>query len=342
MRAGTSQRGFSLIEVMVGIVIGMIAVLVIYQVFAAAEGIKRNTTSVGDAQQNGLLSSFMLNIELANANNGMAFAMKELGTCPATANPATTFRPIPVLISDGGADDVPDAMVISYSAAQRLVAPAPFLASAAAGADYAVQSPLGFKTDDLILAISLAGDCAISRVTGVTAPDVNGMVTVSHTGAGVGFSTDSVLLDLGPKKSNQRMAYDVASGVLRSTQLWDAAGAANPDPPSPIASNIVNLKVVYGIDNGAGGVTWTAATGQWSDANVLAANISQLSKIRAVRIGIVVRGEQWDKNAGNYTWTLFDGAVQRTGTINAAGGNYRYRVYETTIPLRNPIWNPVS
>ena len=48
------QHGFSLIEIMVGVVIGMIAVLVIYQVFAAAEGIKRNTTSAGDAQQNGL------------------------------------------------------------------------------------------------------------------------------------------------------------------------------------------------------------------------------------------------------------------------------------------------
>ena len=61
------HRGFSLIEIMVGVVIGLIAVLVIYQIFAAAEGIKRNTTSVGDAQQNGLLSSFMLGIELANA-----------------------------------------------------------------------------------------------------------------------------------------------------------------------------------------------------------------------------------------------------------------------------------
>jgi type IV pilus assembly protein PilW len=64
----TRQHGFSLIEIMVGVVIGLIAVLVIYQVFAAAEGIKRNTTSAGDAQQNGLLSSFMLTVELMNAS----------------------------------------------------------------------------------------------------------------------------------------------------------------------------------------------------------------------------------------------------------------------------------
>ena len=102
------------------------------------------------------------------------------------------------------------------------------------------------------------------------------------------------------------------------------------------------MKLVYGIDNGAGGVTWTPATGAWSPASVHAATTSTLSKIRAIRIGIVVRGEQWDKTLGNYTWTLFEAPVLLTGTIPAAGGNYRYRVYETTIPLRNPIWNPVS
>jgi len=71
-RQRRTERGFSLIELMVGVVIGLIAVLVIYEVFAAAEGIKRNTTSVGDAQQNGLMSSFMLGIELANAGNGVS------------------------------------------------------------------------------------------------------------------------------------------------------------------------------------------------------------------------------------------------------------------------------
>ena len=37
------QTGFSIIEIMVGVVIGMIAVLVIYQVFATSEGIETQT-----------------------------------------------------------------------------------------------------------------------------------------------------------------------------------------------------------------------------------------------------------------------------------------------------------
>src|SRR5207244_450752 len=42
-------RGFSLIEIMVGVVIGLIAVLVIYQVYTVAEGFKRNTTLANSA-----------------------------------------------------------------------------------------------------------------------------------------------------------------------------------------------------------------------------------------------------------------------------------------------------
>jgi len=339
-----AQRGFSLIEIMVGIVIGMIAVLVIYQVFAAAEGIKRNTTSVGDAQQNGLLSSFMLHIELANASNGVADAMAQLGNCTAGTSAANSLRPIPILITDGGADS--DTFVVNYSVAQRRVTPAPVVIQD--GASYTVQhSPMGFTNDDLIIAIpSSSGDCKASRVTAAPVPvvcpvpaDQSGCVKISPVDATV---PAAYLLNMGPKSRGQRVAYDVSSGVLRSTALWDLDGKPIPQPTDPIASNIVTMKLVYGIDNGAGGITWTPATGQWSAESVLAANNSTLGKIRAVRIGIVVRGEQWDKTLGDQSWHLFEAPVLLNGTVAAANGNYRMRMYETIIPLRNSLFNPVS
>jgi type IV pilus assembly protein PilW len=143
------HQGFSLIEIMVGVVIGLIAVLIIYQVFAAAAGIKRDTTSVGDAQPNGLLSSFMLGIELANAGNGVASAALDLKSCPGDASvlPATAFastwRPLPLVIVAGGA--LPDSFMVNYSLSNAAIAPAPFATSTAAtGDDYSVQSPTGF------------------------------------------------------------------------------------------------------------------------------------------------------------------------------------------------------
>ncbi|HEY1437217.1 MAG TPA: PilW family protein [Casimicrobiaceae bacterium] len=348
----TRQHGFSLIEIMVGIVIGMIAVLVIYQVFAAAEGIKRNTTSAGDAQQNGLLASFMLGVELSNASNGVAMAWQKLQSCPTTVSAATTLRPIPILITDGGGPTVADKFVVNYSISNIAIAPAPFKAASGSNAPYVVHAPIGFRVGDIVVAISPGapgtGTCAISSVTAVSAPSAGppdesaGQVTIAHTNAPVAFTDDAFLLNMGAPSNVQRVLYDVdANGVLHSTSLWDAVGAPVSQPPNPLASNIVNMKLLYGIDNNGDGVldTWVAPTGAWSDASVLAADAPTLRKIKAVRLGIIVRGEQWDRDAPDVTARLFDDAIPFSQTFVASGGNYRYRWYETIIPLRNPVWN---
>ena len=56
-------------EMMVVALIGLIAILVFFQVMAVAEGLKRNTTAAGDAQTTGLLSTFVLAQELGNAGS---------------------------------------------------------------------------------------------------------------------------------------------------------------------------------------------------------------------------------------------------------------------------------
>ena len=356
------MRGFSLIETMVGIVIGMIAVLVIYQVYSAAEGIKRNTTSVGDAQQNGLLSSFMLNIELANASNGVADSMTWLSYCNANPTPATTLSPIPLIIKSSGADATPDSFVVNYSLAQRRVTPAAVVGND--GTSYTVQSPIGFSKDDLIIAIpsSSGGNCVASRVSAkpaaaaCPAADQIGCVNVSPVGA-VAVNA-AYLLNMGPSKGGvqQRVLYDVdnVANVLRSNVLWSSDGVPVADAPNPIASNVVNMKLQYGIDTNSDGVldTWVSAdTAPWRSEDLLAGSgsalVAQLKTLKAVRIGIVVRGEQWDKDAPDVSWSLFPACVSTTGacagvysgTFPKAAGNYRYRTYETVIPLRNQIWN---
>ena len=48
-----AQRGAGIIEVMVGILIGMIVVLVIYNTLIVTEAFKRNTIGISDAQITG-------------------------------------------------------------------------------------------------------------------------------------------------------------------------------------------------------------------------------------------------------------------------------------------------
>jgi type IV pilus assembly protein PilW len=348
-RYSRRQHGFSLIEIMVGIVIGLIAVLVIYQIFAAAEGIKRNTTSVGDAQQNGLLSSFMLSIELANASNGVASALQQFGTCAPTADIATTFSPIPILITDGGATG-PDQFVVNYSQANVAVAPAPFYLPAAADAPYAVVAPLGFNTGDIVVAISETGVCEAHKITGVAGPDLNGVVTLTHTTPSQPVGAGAFLVNMGPSGTTQRTLYDVdvssGVGVLRSSILWDANGNKQAVPiPVPLASNIVTMKLQYYVlDPATNTFSWVSATPPWDAPTLLGLappnNVTTLQRIRAVRIGVVVQGEQYDKDLAAQvpapTWSLFGGGGTLTGALTPG---FRYRTYETIVPLRNPVWN---
>jgi type IV pilus assembly protein PilW len=392
------DAGFGLVEIMVGLVIGLIGVLVIYQVYNVAEGFKRNTTAAGEAQMTGLFSTFVLGMELANGGAAMATSAPDLASCVDTGNIATSFRPLPVLINDGGAAGTPDSFVVTYSVATTLATPSMFNFDATAEDPYHVQSPQGFHVGDLIVAIASPGavgsDCPSSVITAISVPDLRvpqplinetptnvSDVTITHTATGLGTQLRgdgrpglSTLFNMGPCSKVQKVRYDVSNGTLRATPLLNTSGAncgkaANPLVPNPLASNIVNMKVEYGIDSDLDPLglldTWVqaGAGGGWDPATLLPAPISQINQIKAIRIGIIVQSEQFDKElagytggdyvSGAYNWVLFDCANANkalcpgrlTGSIPASvspPGNWRFRKYETVIPLRNEIWNRQS
>lgn len=352
------QQGVSLIEIMVAVVIGLLAVLVIYQVFTVSEGMKRNTTGASDAQQTGLFSIFTLGIEIANAGNSISLAAAELSTCPNTGDPATTLRPIPILIIPGADDNTPDSFIVNYSTSRTLTIPVNFLDKSPANNQFVVQSPNGFAVGNRVIAVQqTTGKCVMSTISNrapmlppAETPLAGGRITVTTTTpAAADFMaiTDvdpSRLIDMGPAGSPQRMLYDVQKEVLRSTDLLTAGAVA-----SPLASNVVNMKVQYGIDTSATPDnildTWVPATdAAWTTDAVMAGNLAKFTQIKAIRIGLIVRSEQYDRDVTDKTpWTLFDCPAhdatcpgRLTGTLPA---NWRYRTYETVIPLRNQLWN---
>ncbi len=374
-----AQRGFSIIEIMVGVVIGLLAVLVTYQIFNVSEGFKRNTTAVADAQQNGLLSSFLMSLQLSNANNGIAVSGQDLDSCPSDGTAPdtqikTTLRPIPVMITDGGSDMTPDKFVVNYGSTSRLIIPANFksLPSIPIDGNFIVQSPTGFTKGDQVVIIepgtSGAGRCAMTTVTAVydgletTAIDnsagataaistANGYVSLHHTAnlPSISYNADAVVLNVGP--TPQRIQYDIDSEALRSKDLIQDTA------PQPIASNVVNMKAQYGIDTDNDGLAdkWVKAVdgsdGDFSPAGVLAMSYADLSRIKAIRLAVVVRSDQFDRSLGDWSpspkvFADCDGLTACPTALamtwpkqTGPDGNYRFRVYETVIPLRNAIWN---
>ncbi len=75
-----TSRGFTLVELMVGVLIGLIGTVVIFQVFAVSESQKRTTTGGSDAQQNGVFGLFQIERDMRMAGYGLNY-MALLG-CP--------------------------------------------------------------------------------------------------------------------------------------------------------------------------------------------------------------------------------------------------------------------
>src|SRR5476651_1026693 len=63
--------GFTLIEVMIALLIGMIGLVVMMQTFAVSEGFKRTATSGTDSQINGGVALYMLQREMRLSGAGM-------------------------------------------------------------------------------------------------------------------------------------------------------------------------------------------------------------------------------------------------------------------------------
>ena len=341
-----AETGLTLVDVLTGITVGLIAIVLAHQAFAAIGELRRSASARADAEQTGSIAASILATAAGSAGAGIGAAARWLDACPPTSDLAATQRPIPAVVIDGGGIDRPDGLVVRQAQQSRLAAPAAFAAAAPAGANFRVQSPDGFATGDRIVAISRSGICATAEVTGVS-PVAAGIIEIAHAPVGVDFPITSLLLNLGPASRASTVRFDVAAGALRSTDV------VNGDAPVPLVSNIVNLKLQYGVDRDDDGVLddWIGATvAEGLDAaSLLVAPRAALDRIVALRIGVIARSEAFDPRAtGAFHWVLFDcelpdrtacpGRLEGTIAGSAAGG-FRYAGQEIVVPLRNTLWN---
>jgi type IV pilus assembly protein PilW len=339
------QRGVTLVDVMAGLVVALLAMSVVYQSLVVVQTMRRNVAAAGDLQATGSLALSTLAIAVGNAGAGLASATRWLDTCPATADFATTFRPVHVLISDGGAADRPDTLFVRQSLARSSGVALPFTTDAPVGSTFRIGGIDGIATGDRVLAISRSGTCVSSSVTNVTNAGP-GVLDVAHTPVDVALPVTSLLLNLGLATRASAARFDLVSGTLRSTDM------SNGDAPNPLLSNLVNVKFQYGIDSDGDGTldTWVSARpGPWEAATLLGAPRSTLERIKAVRIGLIARTDQPERErTAAFDWVLFDCELddksacpgRLAGTIpSPARGGYRYRTFETIVPLRNVVWN---
>lgn len=339
------NRGGTLVDVLVGTAIAIIAVVAIQRTFVTTLAIQRSAVAAAEAEQSALLATFAIGESAMSAGAGIASASADLDTCPASADAAVSLRPIGILVVDSGSADRPDTLIVKRSMQARMPAPAAVSGPAAPGAPIRIRSPDGIAAGDRIITIGRDGTCA-QAVVASAASDVDGVTELVHDATGWTMPANGVVVDLGPAGLASILRLDVGGGSLRSTDL------SNADAPSPLVANVVNMKFQYGVDRDGNGTLdeWVAAdrASALDASSVLAAPATVLARIVALRIGVVARSEAFDPRAPSYHWVLFDCAPalpsgcpgRIEGVIPATGeGGYRYATREFAIALYNTLWN---
>jgi type IV pilus assembly protein PilW len=370
------NEGFSIVEIMVGLAIGVVSMLIVMQVFATFEGQKRTTTSGTDAQTNGGLALYTLERDLRMAGYGLNVSVGcTLQTAQAMPAPFSNALLLPVRIDNGGGtlpdtitlftSDKPDWSVpVGYK--PRPVASPPQFAP---GIQIGVTSPVGIAQNDMMLAYDAGTTCTLFQVSSVdtTTDPANPFLTNdsgSWNGAIAGtptFTSTSQMMDLGDFVGHS-YSLDASGNLLLNSYCatndnsYSICPATDNSASSQIlASDIVNLQAQYGFDSRAGAQT-TVVVDTWSDTMMDAngdgttGDIGDIRRMYAIRLAIVARSglkEKPDPVSGNCTTTTvnptwaggtLDISKNPDGSTNPDWQCYRYKTFETVVPLRNIIW----
>lgn len=344
MPLNSSQKhvsaGFSLVELMVALVIGIAASIIIMQMFSLSESRKRTSTGGADAQTNAAVGLYLMERDIRQAGYGLAPNTQDfvpIYTPPPTGVLTTgilaqcanvtgsfsyansTFAPLVINpVGYPAGDSETDVILVNYSGSNGVVGK-----GVEASEYHASNSAPGFAVGDMVLMVppvaSPPADCTVNKLTAAST-----------------YSLGSRLYNLGAEGSFVSRAYAVRSGNL--TMCTSSCTDSVANQWAPIASGVVAMQAQYGKDTNSDGVI-----DAWDKTQVTGASIAQ---IVAARLVLVARSSQYEK-ATDFTSTAAVWHKDAAGTNNAeldlsaSSGDwarYRYKVAQSIVPLRNMIW----
>jgi type IV pilus assembly protein PilW len=370
------QQGFTLVELMVGMTLALMTTVIIAEVMLNSEGQRRTTTSGSDAQVNGALGLFSVTRDLQMAGYGLSSNRTALGCtikgkygstsaitplklAPVEIVAATSSAPLEIRVLRSGRTSfaVPTALASDYlSTATSL----------------AVKSSTGTALGDVLMLIPASWDS--TKWCTIVQANASGSNTLTNTVIPIATSTsgnwnqtgaNSVAPNAGTAvasyKTNDSLVnmgsinYKVyklnAGGDSLTLSSMDSSGTMGS--ADVVAPQIVAMQAYYGRDTSspADGVidvydqTTPTTTDGWS-------------RVLAIRIALVARGAQYEKTevtGASIEWKVGDDASV-TGSADCSSGSgkcvtlvskptsgdwghYRYKVYDTVVPLRNILWS---
>lgn len=365
--------GFGLVEIMVGLLIGLLATLAVMQVYSTFEGQKRGTTGTADAQTGGSMALYAMKRDVEMAGYGIpvfsaANSPLRCTTVPSFDHDGNAATPaidiFPAVITDGGAGS--DSLSIRFGRTDTAGIPVRF--SLSGGTDAIVANNLGCQAGDWAV-ISNGANCAMIKVS-ESVIDLPPPATRTDWGrvqlAGAPDIASGSIACLGRYQKDP--PFDDHSSPLEylywidNGQLVMGGDPATPNSGVVVMADIVSIQAQYGVSASPGDnriTQWVDATG--ADWSATGTNwITSRNRIKAIRIAVVARNGQLEKTdvtsacssltaatpTGLCTWdatSAAPGVASPAPAIDLSADTewrrHRYRVFETIVPLRSMIWS---
>lgn len=335
--------GFSLVELMVGVAVGLFGILAIMQMFTVSEASKRATVAGADAQENGLIALFTIERDVRNSGFGLVgMGCTTIKAYNENLSPQDyDMSALPVeIVRDAPAADT-DQITILYSASAYggvpATIPSPMPSSSAT---LNANNGAGFYQGELVIISEPPKDCSLVQLSqdgqktgstwnlqhnpgGAYVYNPPGGHNIFPTG---GYGSGAKLTNMG-SLVNRR--YYVQNNRL---MMLDPTKPTSSTNPIALVDNIVALRAQYGRD--------TDANGFWDIYDNTAP--AAITEIVSARIAVVARSTDRDAVAVSpATLVLWSGGTTANGgaiSLDANARRYRYKVYVTTVPLRNVLW----
>lgn len=325
-----AQRGFSLVELMVGIVIAMMAVAVVMQVFKVSEGRRRTTAGGDDAQTSGAVAMAMLQRDLRPAGQGITDA--QLLGCTLTVpagHTITNLAGVTINHPDIPAGDAnTDTLLVVYGSASGLpegdrinTQPGP--------AVYSTSVPSAFSVNDRVIATpqNRATPCALSLTTVTSIPTPAISVNVA---AGVVGMANGILFDLGARPVARAYAVRNSQLMVCDFLVVNCRTLASGNWTT-IADGVVSLRAQYAI-----GAPAPAAT---TFSQTTPSTVAAWQWVLGTRLVIVLRSGQLEKDIVTTASPIWAGAAGAPVTLTGTNWQkYRYRSFEASVPAPNVAW----
>jgi type IV pilus assembly protein PilW len=369
------SSGFSLIELLVGVAIGLIGIVAIFQVLTTWDSRRRSTTAGSDAQVSGVIGLFQMEKSLKLAGLGVATLPPAVFGCPVFAyneefTPKNfTFSLVPLSITQGVGGQ-PASITVLAGSSSFSAGGTSFNTSTSTSKSTSGNG--GFQLGDLVIVApqSVLGTlkCWLIEITDQSDPS---FVNLGHSsGSGGQYvsaytaattlpkyndpSNDSntlsagSLYNLGPTPALETWAIQqpTAGSMLNAQKLIKTNRLTNVT--SEIMDGVINIQARYGVDGSDG----TTPDGLIQDTEWQTSDPTDWSRLLAVRVALLARSQQFERDyvaalpkwwGGNFTMFNIDGTTGAAPTDALTNSpndwrGYRYRVYEKIIPLRNIIW----